>query len=87
MSDVLTAGAAIRAARNNKKLSLDGLADAIAGLGYQRPSTAKLSRIETGEQPVPVGLIPAIEQTTGVPAKDQRPDLAKVFSTDEKVVE
>ena len=79
MSDVLTGGTAIRAYRKREKLSLDGLADRVRDSGNERPSTAKLSRIETGEQPLPVELVPIIEQITGIPAKELRPDLAKVF--------
>jgi hypothetical protein len=46
--------------------------------GIKRPSAAKLSRIER-DQDIPVEMIPAIEAITGIPAKEQRPDLAKIF--------
>ena len=78
MSDVLTGGEAVRAYRQRERLSLDRLADLIAAKGMERPSAAKLSRIETG-QPIPPELVPALEQITDVPAKDLRPDLAKMF--------
>lgn len=81
MSDVLTGGEAIRAFRQREQISLDRLCDRIAERGLERPSAAKLSRIETG-QPVPAELVPALEQITDIPAKDLRPDLAKLFLKD-----
>ena len=69
----------IRAFRERDKISLKGLADLIAAEGYDRPSEAKLSRIETGQK-CPVALLPALEKVTGIPAKELRPDLAKVFA-------
>lgn len=78
MSDKPTAGKAIRAYRTGKKHSLDWLADRVRDLTGERPSVAKLSRIENG-QPCPVDLVPTLEKITGVPAKEIRPDLAKVF--------
>jgi transcriptional regulator with XRE-family HTH domain len=68
----------IRAYREREKISLERLADLIAAEGLTRPSTAKLSRIENG-QPCPVELLPALQKIVGVPAKEIRPDLAKVF--------
>lgn len=46
--------------------------------GLERPSAAKLSRIER-DQNIPVEMISAFEAITGIPAKEQRPDLAKIF--------
>jgi hypothetical protein len=58
---------------------LDKLADRIAEEGCERPSTAKLSRIETGKQPVATDILDPLEKITGIPAKELRPDLAKHF--------
>lgn len=79
MSENLSAGIAIRAYRDREKLSLEGLADRIAGEGCERPSTAKLSRIETGVQPVPTDVLPVRAKLTGIPKRDLRPDLAEVM--------
>jgi len=68
----------LKAFRDREKISLKRLADRVAESGVKRPSEAKLSRIENG-QPCPVDLLPALEKVTGVPAKEIRPDLAKVF--------
>lgn len=59
-------------------MSLDGLADRLAKQGLDRPSKAKLSRIETG-QPIPVDMLPALAAVTGIPPKKLRPDLAALF--------
>jgi hypothetical protein len=58
--------------------SLDHVCDLLEKQGIKRPSAAKLSRIER-DQDIPVEMIPAIEAITGIPAKEQRPDLAKIF--------
>jgi transcriptional regulator with XRE-family HTH domain len=79
MSAELPAGEAIRAYRASQRMSLEQLADKIAGEGCERPSTAKLSRIETGKQPVATDILDCLEKITGIPAKDLRPDLAKHF--------
>lgn len=79
MSEALTAGAAIRAFRAREGMSLDKLADRIATEGGERPSAAKLSRIETGKQPVATDILDPLEKITGIPAKSLRPDLAKHF--------
>jgi hypothetical protein len=68
----------IRAFRDREKISLEKLADLLVEQGIERPSVAKLSRIETG-QPCPVDLVAPLERITGVPAKDIRPDLARLF--------
>lgn len=68
----------IRAYREREKISLKGLADLIAREGVVRPSEAKLSRIENGQK-CPVELLPTLERVLGIPAKELRPDLAKVF--------
>jgi transcriptional regulator with XRE-family HTH domain len=78
MSEALP-GQAIRAFRNERKMSLDALADMIADDGQPRPSAAKLSRIETGKQPVTTDILDSLEKITGIPAKELRPDLAKHF--------
>lgn len=76
-----SAGEAIRAFRKSyePELSLDGLADRIKRLSRKRPSVAKLSRIETGKQPVPLDIIKPLEKITGIPARQLRPDLAKLL--------
>lgn len=68
----------IKAYRDREGLSLKSLADKIAEQGVDRPSEAKLSRIENGQR-CPIEMLPAVEKVTGVPAKEIRPDLAKVF--------
>lgn len=60
-------------------MSLDQLADRIKKLSRKRPSTAKLSRIETGIQPVPLDILEPLAKITGIPTRDLRPDLAKKF--------
>lgn len=72
-------GKAIRAYRHGQRLSLEKLADMIAEDSGERPSTAKLSRIETGKQPVATDILESLEKITGIPAKDMRPDLARHF--------
>jgi len=79
MSEILPAGEAIRAYRAREGMSLEDLADRIAGEGCERPSTAKLSRIETGIQPVAPDVLPAISKLTGIPKRELRPDLAEVM--------
>ncbi|WP_136623947.1 hypothetical protein [Bradyrhizobium centrolobii] len=46
--------------------------------GFPRPSIAKLSRIER-DQKVPPQDVPAVAAITGIPARELRPDLAKMF--------
>jgi hypothetical protein len=72
-----TPGERIRTARGER--SLDAFADLIQREGAPRPSIAKLSRIETGVQPVPVDVLPAISKITGIPPRELRPDLAEMF--------
>lgn len=64
--------------RTSRKLSLEDVCERFAEKGFDKPSTAKLSRIER-EQDVPPEMVPAIEAITGIPAKELRPDLAKLF--------
>lgn len=68
----------LRKWRNDQGLSLEAACELFAKRGFEKPSTAKLSRIER-DQFVPVEMIPAVEAITGISAKDQRPDLAKIF--------
>jgi hypothetical protein len=68
----------LRKWRNDQGFSLDHVCDLIRDQGLERPSAAKLSRIER-DQVIPVEMIPVIETITGIPAKEQRPDLAKIF--------
>jgi transcriptional regulator with XRE-family HTH domain len=69
----------IRAFRTNSDMSLDQLADAIAKISGDRPSKAKLSRIETNKQPVPLDMLFAISKITGISRKKLRPDVAKLM--------
>jgi transcriptional regulator with XRE-family HTH domain len=73
-----TAQNPLRKWRNDKGLSLEAMCQLFADSGFERPSTAKLSRIER-DQDVPAEMIPAVEAITGIPAKDIRPDLAELF--------
>lgn len=84
MSDVQTTHDRIRAARLGKGIkSLDRLADLIADQGCERPSIAKLSRIETGQQPVPRDILPALSEITGLAPEELRPDWAGAFKKTE----
>lgn len=74
-------GARIRAFRG-EAISLDNLADLIRANGCDRPSAAKLSRIETGIQPVPLDILPALKKITGLSRKELRPDLAEALNDD-----
>lgn len=56
------------------KLPMKKLADRIG------TSTANLSRIENGLQPVSEILLPKLLAETGIPAKQLRPDLAEMFA-------
>lgn len=70
-------GERVRACRVGAKLNLEEFADRIRDLGFDRPSTAKLSRIETGVQPVSLDILPALSELTGIPRRQLRPDLAE----------
>ena len=74
-------GGRIRAWREGQepRVSLDRLADLLAERGCTRPSTAKLSRIESGSHPAVPDIVPALEAVTRIPAADLRPDLAAMF--------
>lgn len=69
----------IRKWRVEQKLSLDAVCDLLKEQGLQRPSIAKVSRIEWGLQNVPLDMVPALSAITGFPAKEIRPDLAEKF--------
>lgn len=71
----------LREWREGLGYSLDQVCDLIEARGIRRPSAAKLSRIER-DQNIPTKMIPAIEAITGIPAKEQRPDLAKIFQNE-----
>jgi transcriptional regulator with XRE-family HTH domain len=68
----------LRKWRNDKGLSLEAMCELFAERGFEKPSTAKLSRIER-DQNVPLKMIAAVEAIMGIPAKEQRPDLAKIL--------
>jgi transcriptional regulator with XRE-family HTH domain len=72
-------GALIRSYREGAGLSLDALADILEQIGYERPSVAKLSRIETGRHPVSIDILPGLAAVTGIPASKLRPELAAIF--------
>ena len=80
ISPPLGPGAQIRDWRTReKKISLDDLADLLKDAGAERPSTAKLSRIETGIQPVSLDILDALVLVTHIPAASLRPDLAALM--------
>lgn len=68
----------LRKWRNSQGLSLDQVCDLLEQQGMERPSAAKLSRIER-DQDIPVEMIAPIKAITGLSAEEQRPDLAKIF--------
>lgn len=68
----------LRKWRNELGYSLDHVCDLIKGQGLERPSAAKLSRIER-DQDIPTDMLPALERITEIPARELRPDLAKIF--------
>lgn len=55
------------------------MADRIKEQGCERPSAAKLSRIETRVQPVTLDILPALSKITEIPRDELRPDLAAVM--------
>lgn len=69
----------LRKWRNGLGYSLDHVCDLLERQGLERPSAAKLSRIER-DQDIPVEMIPAIAAITDIPAKELRPDLARIFN-------
>lgn len=70
-------GARVRAWRSRAGISsLDDFADRIGERVAKRPSIAKLSRIENGLQPVPLDILPALKEMTGIAASELRPDIA-----------
>lgn len=68
----------VRKWRNERKLSLEEACELFPKHGYQKPSIAKLSRIER-DQPIPKEMVPALEAITGIPAKELLPDFAKLL--------
>lgn len=72
---------ALRAWRTSRGYSLEHVCGLLEQQGLERPSAAKLSRIER-TQDVPPEMIPAFKAITGIPAKEQRPDLAKIFAAE-----
>ncbi len=86
--DLIAIGARIRAAREQRGLkTLDQFADRIFETGCDRPSLAKLSRLETGDQPVPLDILPAVSSIVGIPAQEIRPDLAAQFTRQAEAAE
>ena len=74
-------GNPLRKWRLDKGLSLEDACSLFKERGFHNVSTAKLSRIER-DQNVPIDFIPAVEAITGIPAKEQRPDLARIFDNE-----
>lgn len=73
-------GDTIRKSRRQRGIaSLDELANRLSVFGCDKPSTAKLSRIESGIQAVPLDILPALAAVTGIPAARLRPDLAAML--------
>ena len=58
--------------------SLEHFADLIRDSGCDRPSGAKISRVETGVQPVPLDILGAVSTLTEIPENELRPDLAQL---------
>jgi len=78
--DLAAIGKRISARRKEIGLSsLEALADQIGSLCCRRPSIAKLSRIETGVQPVPTDILAGLASITGIPKNELRPDLARLM--------
>lgn len=78
--DFAEIGSRIRSARESAGIpGLEQFADKIRDKGCERPSGAKISRIETGVQPVPLDIIAAVADLTGIPERELRPDLASIF--------
>lgn len=72
-------GALVRGYRERAGLSLDDLADALKEAGSDRPSVAKLSRIENGLQPIPTDILVNLAKVMHVSVRALRPDLAAIF--------
>lgn len=68
----------LRIWRNGLQLSQERVCEMFAEKGFPKPSTAKLSRIER-KQEIPLDMLSAIEAITGIPAKELRPEVAKIF--------
>lgn len=81
-SETLKPGGLIRSFRKEADLSLEEFADRIREEGCERPSVAKLSRIETDEQPVSLDILAALARITGRTAAELRPDIARLFSVE-----
>ena len=72
-------GSRLRSSRVGLGFSLEKLADHLAKSAGSRPSTAKLSRIETGLQPVPTDILSGLSELTGIPKSELKPDLAALM--------
>lgn len=68
----------VRKWRKDQGLTLDQACDLFPKRGFDRPSIAKLSRIER-DQNVPIDDVSAVAAVTGIPAKELRPDLADLL--------
>ena len=68
----------VRQWRKGRGLTLDQACDLFPERGFERPSIAKMSRIER-DQNVPLDDVPAVAAVTGIPAKELRPDIAELL--------
>jgi transcriptional regulator with XRE-family HTH domain len=83
-ADFRAVGARIRAFRHqcSPRMSLTALAGAIECCGAPRPSTATLSRIETGRQKPSLAILPALAAITRIPPDELRPDLSRLLRSE-----
>lgn len=72
---------AIRKWRKEAGLSLEEACDRFEQQGFKRPSTAKLSRIENG-QDVPPDMVAEFQAVTGLMPSEISPKLAKIFAAE-----
>lgn len=72
----------LRKWRTDAKLNLEEACEKFAEAGFEKPSTAKLSRIER-DQDVPIDMIPALKAVTGLTAQQLCPEVAKLFDASE----
>lgn len=86
--DLAGIGARVRNARVQAGIkNLEQFADEIGASGCDRPSVAKLSRIETGEQPVSLDILVPVSKLTGIAPQDLRPDVAAKFGEQAEVAQ
>lgn len=69
--------------RQNDRMTLDDLVVALLDKREFKTTKATLSRIENGEHPVSIELLPHLMAVTGLSAQVLRPDIAEHFATGE----